>query len=223
MDRPTEPRASPGKVQASATATGLTFHPARDDPKRLRAFLRNICEEYAKNSIHARAWQRCIPAASSAPRVSSSFSSGLSSGVPLFAPGAITNALHRSSAKVASKADPENSVAATMRRKTVRQSLLRVRELDMHAPDPEEESPSSETEEDRRRRRERINGRRKRVKKMIEIDALTEQYHKLKGENQELRSENDSLRDRISVLRELLRSVTHSAVRQHASVHFGRG
>ena len=87
------------------------------------------------------------------------------------------------------------------RRSTNQASLLRAKNIDFHKPDPEEDSPPNETEDERRRRRERINGRRKRAKKMIEIDFLNEQYHILRNENTRLKNENDGFRERISMLR----------------------
>lgn len=92
------------------------------------------------------------------------------------------------------------------RRSTNQASLLRAKNIDFHKADPEEESPPNETEDERRRRRERINGRRKRAKKMIEIDFLNEQYHTLRSANTRLKNENDGFRERISMLRQFLDS-----------------
>jgi hypothetical protein len=82
-------------------------------------------------------------------------------------------------------------------------SILRAKSIDFLAPDPELEAPPGETADEKRRRLERINGRRKRAKKMIEIDHLNEQYHTLKVENQKLRTENMVIRDRIAMIRRL--------------------
>ena len=82
-------------------------------------------------------------------------------------------------------------------------SLLRARNIDVNAPDPEEDSPPDETEVERRRRKERINGRRKRAKKLIEIDYLNEQYHSLTESNKKLQGENQTLKDTISKIKTL--------------------
>ena len=64
-----------------------------------------------------------------------------------------------------------------------RASLIRAKQIDTQAPDPELYAPPNETEDERRRRLERINGRRKRAKKLIEIDQLNEQVVELSDEN----------------------------------------
>ena len=55
----------------------------------------------------------------------------------------------------------------------------------------------------KRRERERINGRKKRAKKIIAIDCLNEQYHKLSYENNRLKSQNEEIRQKISQVRSL--------------------
>jgi len=76
--------------------------------------------------------------------------------------------------------------------------------LNVHAPDPEQESPPGETEDERRRRRERINGRRKRAKKFIEIEQLNLQVLDLKERNETLHGENQVFRERLEAAKKVM-------------------
>ncbi|CAB9497157.1 expressed unknown protein [Seminavis robusta] len=87
-----------------------------------------------------------------------------------------------------------------------RASLLRAKTIDIHAPDPEQDAPPNETPVQKRRRLERINGRRKRAKKLIEIDSLNERLVTLVQENNRLKSENADYRQKIEVIKKNLAS-----------------
>jgi hypothetical protein len=85
-----------------------------------------------------------------------------------------------------------------------RASLLRASTIDIHAPDPEQDAPPDETPVAKRRRLERINGRRKRTKKLIEIDSLNEQLVALVDRNNRLKSENVEIRKNIDTIKGFL-------------------
>lgn len=70
----------------------------------------------------------------------------------------------------------------------------------LQAIDPETKAPPGETELEKRRRRERVNGRRKRAKKMIEINYLQERQTSLTDSNAQLKVENEELRRRIAMV-----------------------
>ncbi|CAB9499694.1 expressed unknown protein [Seminavis robusta] len=55
-----------------------------------------------------------------------------------------------------------------------------------------------------KRLRERLNGRRKRAKKIIVIDCLNEQYHNLTDENDRLKKENAEIRGKIERVRGII-------------------
>lgn len=76
--------------------------------------------------------------------------------------------------------------------------------INIHGPDPEQESPPGETEDERRRRKERINGRRKRAKKIIEIEQLDYQVMDLNGRNETLKAENEAFRKRLAEAESIL-------------------
>lgn len=76
--------------------------------------------------------------------------------------------------------------------------------INIHAPDPEQDSPPGETEDERRRRKERINGRRKRAKKIIEIEQLDFQVLDLATRNETLKAENKAFRERLAEAKRIL-------------------
>ena len=79
-----------------------------------------------------------------------------------------------------------------------RASLLRTSTMDINAPDPEQEAPPNETAAAKKRRIERINGRRKRARKLIEIDSVHGEFQTLLNRNKELVAENQAFRDKIA-------------------------
>lgn len=81
---------------------------------------------------------------------------------------------------------------------------VRASEIDIYAPDPEQDSPPGETEDEKRKRRERINGRRKRAKKFIEIDQMHMQVSELVERNEKLRTENQAFRERLVLVKEVI-------------------
>ena len=78
-----------------------------------------------------------------------------------------------------------------------RASLLRANTMNINAPDPEQDAPANETPVQKRRRLERINGRRKRARKLIEMDSLNERLVSLVDRNKKLKAENEEFRKKI--------------------------
>lgn len=66
---------------------------------------------------------------------------------------------------------------------------------------PDDDAPPNETAEERRLRRNRINERRKRARRIQRLDFFTEQYHDLKGVNDELKRDNADLKAQIKAVR----------------------
>lgn len=209
----------------------LTFQPALDDHNKLKGFLKGVFEKHLSQKQAILGMTDGTQATESTPNPVDT-SEGAADSKPaasVMAPpprrqsetkmpskGSISSEdatqlkLAPTAAKIPSDTkkspDPRAKTTTTPRRRSRagnNASLLRARSIDFHAPDPEEESPPNETEDERRRRKERINGRRKRAKKMIEIDYLNEQYHHLKHENDRLRGENSSMREKIAMVRNL--------------------
>jgi hypothetical protein len=217
--QPSNPDGSRNRAQRP-----LTFQPALDDPDQLKNYLKGVFERHlAERQMQLATTYQPRPAEPSLQRGSvaaSQLSASQSIDRPSSGYGtASTSATTESKSKAkmppaASNAvkgslkhpDSQGKTKATPRRRTRagnHASLLRAKNINVYAPDPEEESPPNETDVERRRRKERINGRRKRAKKIIEIDYLNEQYHNLKEENDTLKSENKTLKDRISMVRNL--------------------
>lgn len=84
-----------------------------------------------------------------------------------------------------------------------RASFLRAKTLDIHAPDPERNAPPNETATQKRRRIERINGRRKRARKLIEMDSLNERLVNSVNTNKRLKTENSDLLRKIDAVKTL--------------------
>ena len=84
-----------------------------------------------------------------------------------------------------------------------RASLLRANTINVNAPDPEQDAPANETQVQKRRRLERINGRRKRARKLIEMDSLNERLVSLVDRNKKLKVENEDIRQKIDGIRKV--------------------
>jgi hypothetical protein len=242
-------------VRDARSATWQTFQPGRGDPIELKAFLRNVWDEYNNvrrpqllaaqlaTALDSSQDEAKTPASdvlnafdSSAAARRSAFvsASGLSTttgaennkkspkrkssqkrsgktgkGTPKrnmgeafggTRTGRSPSAAAASTATVLSKRKraPEDFSSAAVARANV---LRSAKSIDIHAPDPELEAPPGEAPEERRRRMERINGRRKRAKKLIEMEHLNEQRENLKQQNQHLRTENEEIREKIRSIR----------------------
>ena len=82
-----------------------------------------------------------------------------------------------------------------------RAGLLRSTTANVHAPDPEQNAPPGETDAQRRRRMDRISGRRKRARKIVELEGLHQQMVDLKERNDRLKRENQGFRDTIAEIK----------------------
>ncbi|CAB9518254.1 expressed unknown protein [Seminavis robusta] len=89
-----------------------------------------------------------------------------------------------------------------IRKATIERSRSRTT-VDPNAPDPEQDSPPGETEEERRRRKERVNGRRKRAKKLFHLEQLDAQVLDLTNRNEAMRAENDAFRRRLAEIQQI--------------------
>ncbi|CAB9525644.1 expressed unknown protein [Seminavis robusta] len=195
---------TPSGAAAPTRSRPLTFRPAIDDPVQLTNFLKGVHQKYLfqRGSILER-----LSAQSQGGETALNASAVLPLRPPTAAVASAKGDMSMEASLPVSNREEAEFPPTTARRRRQRAgnnaSLLRAKSIDFHAPDPEQEAPPNETEEERRRRKERINGRRKRAKKMIEIDFLNEQYHKLKGANDKLKSENEAFRERIAMLKNL--------------------
>ena len=239
-DCPIMPTPDPARV--------LTFHPSRDDPAALKAFLSSTFQRYKEQTqtvgiLLAHGINTTSPPKRIHPLVEHQGQQPGSAGVPR--PSCLPVARDTSKKRKASSLVPRNSfkyhadttypafpapvmpgtrspdttqypVKTTKKAKkqtvgpvklstATRCSLLRAKQaIDTRAPDPELEAPPDETEVQKRRRLERINGRRKRTKKLIEIDQLHEQVGALTNRNQNVKRDNDALRQARDALRRAL-------------------
>ena len=234
----------------------LTFHPSRDDPAALKAFLKSICQDYEDRKhtksllgvdVGSSRKATPMPAAQSAEETATPQGNPTSNQVvkpntntiqsqniayikqaqaeaqatasPFKAPdGLQVKEAPQASNPPALSTSPRKRAPVTTskthacpkRAKLVklstatRSSLLKAKQIDTRAPDPELVAPPNETEDARRRRLERINGRRKRTKKLIEIDQLNEQVVDLSQWNKELRRTNHDLRQARDALKRAL-------------------
>lgn len=107
------------------------------------------------------------------------------------------NGTKKQKKKVPALAPRTNPSVEEVRKAAIRRAKARTL-INIHAPDPEQDSPPGETEGERRRRKERINGRRKRAKKLIEIEEMDSQVMDLTTRNEALKAENDAFRQTLA-------------------------
>ena len=226
--------------QQGKPSRNLTFRPAIDKPDELMVFLKEVADRYNAQrrsllvvqesaeaepvSCSALCAPTSVQVASPRKRSSTGNSSRKRRSSPAPASASASAPAKAKTTKATAPSDPPDSASTTTlatgtasttgRRKRSRNhaSLVGAKNIDIHAPDPEEDSPPDETASERRKRRERINGRRKRAKLMIEIDTLNTRYHELKQNNAKLSGENASLRIRIAEVKR--RPTSHRPVQQ---------